>query len=210
MEGGKKLLCLVVTEEQESAIEGIFTFHGWSLDRADGETHKSYSTAVTSDTENSASSIDVNSHIHADNLRCDQSDDSDLQGTSRSCGPMPENHEIDDRSTECPHCFCNPCITNETNRQLWWPVVNSQPHERNRGIRNKVYKKFWSMMQNRYMWTEPRYTARKMAALRRDPKRKHYKWHKRDIMPNCILLLTTSWFPKTKSEEYVGHSWGDE
>ena len=56
------------------------------------------------------------------------------------------------------------------------------------------------------MCPKPRYTDRKMAALQRDPKRKHYKWYKRDIMPNCILLLTRSWYPKPKSEEYVNYN----
>ena len=23
---------------------------------------------------------------------------------------------------ECPYCLCRPCITDESNRQLWWPT----------------------------------------------------------------------------------------
>ena len=37
---------------------------------------------------------------------------------------------------------------------------------------------------------------------------KHFKWHKREIMPNCILETVRNWFPKTESEEYVGHHCG--
>ena len=62
------------------------------------------------------------------------------------------------------------------------------------------------MMHNRDMWSEPRYLERKKTALQRNLRMKHFKWHKREIMPNCILETVRNWFPKT--EEYVGHHWG--
>ena len=52
---------------------------------------------------------------------------------------------------ECIHCFCSPCITDPVNKQMWWPNENATAHSQNRGIRNTVYKKFWSMMHNRNM-----------------------------------------------------------
>ena len=209
----KKLLCLIVTEEQENAIEGIFNFHGWTLERAKDENHGCVSSVNEADQANITDEGEVSRGtvpMRVDYTNCHQNQPETSGHCTERAERCQNNANTPDGSLECPHCYCRPCITSETNRQLWWPITNSEPNERNRGIRNKIYKKFWSMMHNRYMWSEPRYLARKMAALRSDPQRKHYTWHKREIMPNCILETTRTWFPKTKTEEYIGHSWGDE
>ena len=39
--------------------------------------------------------------------------------------PQSEEHQ------ECEHCLCKPCITAETNRQLWWIDDPKPPNKSN-------------------------------------------------------------------------------
>ena len=190
----RQLLCLMVTDEQKTILEGIFNFHNWDLQRATLDDH------------------------NLENQREHESDNSASNHTGSSS--YSSEHNIQDGASldsennisenECCFCLCDPCITAEMNRQLWWPVQNLEPSVRNRSTRNKTYKKFWAMMTNKNKWSDPRYMDRKLDALGQDPSRKHYTWHKREIMPNCILKLVREWFPKTLSEEYIGHLWGED
>ena len=108
---------------------------------------------------------------------------------------------------ECPFCLCTPCITYEEHKQMWWPEQDAMPSPHNRSVRNTMYKKFWGQLYNYGVWKDPRYIHRKASAMGQDPKLKHYKWHRRDLMPDCILLQVRKWLPKTQMENYVGHSW---
>lgn len=47
---------------------------------------------------------------------------------------------------ECQHCLCRPCITLETNRQLWWSVECEQLNRSNSHRRRDKYKRFWTML----------------------------------------------------------------
>ena len=161
----KKLLCLIVTEEQENAIEGIFNFHGWTLERANDENHGCVSSVNEADQANNTDEGEVSRGtvpMRVDYTNCHQNQPETSGHCTERAERCQNNTNAPDGSLECPHCYCRPCITSETNRQLWWPITNSEPSEHNRGIRNKIYKKFWSMMHNRYMWSEPRYLARKI------------------------------------------------
>ena len=51
-----------------------------------------------------------------------------------------------DDTPECPMCFCRPCITHEKNTQMWWESIPQPPHNRNNGVRKKLYKRFWTML----------------------------------------------------------------
>jgi hypothetical protein len=57
------------------------------------------------------------------------------------------------------------------------------------------------------LWQDPRYVARKRAALHQDPRRRNYVYHRRDLMPKCVLVLVRSWFPNPPNVPYMGHMW---
>jgi hypothetical protein len=38
-------------------------------------------------------------------------------------------------------------------------------------------------------WNDDRYVVMKADAMSRDPRRQRYDWHKRDIMPKCVVSL---------------------
>ena len=109
----------------------------------------------------------------------------------------------------CPFCFCCPCITDESNRQFWWENQNQLPHERNSEKRKKNYKKFWTMMHHRGAWNYPLYLTKKQQALGADPQRRRYIYiyHRRDIMPDCVIKLVRTWLPNLASMPYMGHLW---
>ncbi|CAC5379244.1 unnamed protein product [Mytilus coruscus] len=113
----------------------------------------------------------------------------------------------DENSEECPNCLCRPCITNERNRQLWWENENHPEHQRNAYLRKDKYKRFWTNLLHRGVWKDPRYLLRKREALRRDPRRHKCVYHRRDLMPKCVLELVRQWFPNLPEQQYMGHMW---
>jgi len=119
--------------------------------------------------------------------------------------------EQDHTENECAYCLCKPCITHEKNRQLWWEDEDHEPQEWNSGLRKDLYKRFWTMLYHRKVWVDPRYITRKDNALQQDPKYKKFAWirgyHKRDLMPECVLKLVRRWFPNPPSAVYMGHRW---
>ena len=48
----------------------------------------------------------------------------------------------DKEREECPHCLCQPCITDESNRQFYWPANNAVPNRFNNTKRRTMYKNF--------------------------------------------------------------------
>lgn len=63
------------------------------------------------------------------------------------------------QSAECEFCFCVPCVT--TSRQSWLSTGQSA-HRRNSGIRKKMYRKFWTMLEMRNAWRHPVYLHNKI------------------------------------------------
>ena len=122
---------------------------------------------------------------------------------------IPHKEDAD----ECPYCFCRPCITDQSNRQFWWEDESQDAHDRNSGIRKGLYKKFCTMLFHRMAWHDPRYMAKKAAALAQDANRRYNVWaggrtNKRDIMPDCVLKLMRGWYPNPPHLQYMGHRWG--
>lgn len=113
----------------------------------------------------------------------------------------------DQEAERCPHCLCRPCITNEQFRQLWWPTDPVPPRRRNSGLRKGLYRKFWTMLYHRGIWADPEYIERKRGALTLDPHLTNYVYHRRDIMPKCIVTLARYWYPNPKGIPYMGHMW---
>ncbi|KAK3108818.1 hypothetical protein FSP39_016352 [Pinctada imbricata] len=112
-----------------------------------------------------------------------------------------------DMAEECPYCLCQPCITDESNRQMWWPTDNSLPSLRNHSLRKELYKKFWTMLFHRGVFLDPRYQDKKLRALRQDPQCRNLVMHRRDLLPLCVLKLVRTWLPNPKGVPYMGHKW---
>ena len=93
--------------------------------------------------------------------------------------------------------------TNEQNSQLWWHANTEEPHLRNSGLRKEHYKLFWTMLLHRGVWNDDRYIVMKVDAMSRDPRRQRYDWHKRDIMPKCVVSLVRHWFPNPRGFPYI-------
>jgi hypothetical protein len=115
--------------------------------------------------------------------------------------------EQDHNQIECAHCFCSPCITDESNRQLWWETTNTDPSEFNSCSRKSAYRKFWTMMLHHNVWNDPRYQDKKTKALqirRARGRRFVTHGHQRDIMPNCVIDLVRGWYPNPENILYMG------
>ena len=108
----------------------------------------------------------------------------------------------------CPHCFCQPCVTDETNRQQWWPQESRNPNDCNSIPRKDCYRRFWAMMSHRGVWEIEDYVRKKELALQ-DQDEENVIWQ-RDIMPDCVLKLVRSWFPNLPKTPYMGHKWANE
>ena len=62
-----------------------------------------------------------------------------------------------ENAEECEHCLSSPCITCETNRQMWWLEEPEMANRSNTQLRKDKYKIFWTMLFHRNVWKDPRY-----------------------------------------------------
>jgi hypothetical protein len=111
----------------------------------------------------------------------------------------------DVNATECPDCFCRPCVTNEQFRQHWWDQANP-PHRRNHKLRKPLYKRFWVMLDNRNAWLDPRYLLKKQQDLENTAPGTAWAGpsvHRREIMPDCVLKLVRQWRPNLPNQSYM-------
>ena len=104
---------------------------------------------------------------------------------------------------ECIYCLCRPCISSEKNRQMWWLEDPVAPNRSNFQRRKDKYKRFWTMLFQRNVWRDPRYIERKRNALRQDPLRKNYIYHRRNLMPKYVVSKVRYWLPDLNGS-YVG------
>lgn len=175
---------LEVSDEQYDVIQGIFTQFGWDIPGSDHQT--------------SVDMVDVGT------------DTDDLCGVDRDENiETPYVIEQNPEREECPYCYCRPCITSEENRQFWWKEGRGpgSKSKRNSSLRKELYKKFWTMLFHRMVFRDDRYLSKKRLAMDRDPRLRHYVWHRRDIMPDCVLKLVRGWLPNLDGDEYMGHMW---
>ncbi|CAG2245020.1 unnamed protein product [Mytilus edulis] len=111
----------------------------------------------------------------------------------------------DPSKEECRYCFCKPCITDDQNRQMWWHGQSEVAHQRNSSLRKEHYKRFWTMLLHRGAWNDDRYMLMKADAMTRDHRSQRFDWHKRDIMPKCVVTLVRCWFPNPGGFPYMPH-----
>ena len=178
-------ISLLVHEEQKDTIYSLYGYYGWDVNETSNNTLVNESSQTDGlDQENQINGLE-----------------NDNSGEERFI------IQQDQDSAECPFCFCKPCITDEKNRQMWWETESQPQHRRNHSLRKEKYKYFWTMMFHRDVWRDDIYQMRKQTALARDPKFKNYIWHKRDIMPDCVLKLVRRWHPNPDNLPYMGHLW---
>ena len=113
----------------------------------------------------------------------------------------------DPEHDECPYCLCRPCITDETNRQLWWEPAPIPPSIHNHSLRKERYKYFWTMLFHRGVFLDERYQNRKLQAMQADPRLRNEVCHRRDLLPKCVIGLVREWFPNLPGIPYMGHRW---
>jgi hypothetical protein len=133
---------LQLNSDQMENLRGIFKHYGWDFNSAITET--ATSTCVLVDAET-------------------QTDNNDAENMADESENINEHFTIqqDPNKEECVYCFCRPCITNESNRQLWWEPNTHPPHQRNHSLRKEKYKRFWTMMYHRNVWIHPSYIKKK-------------------------------------------------
>jgi hypothetical protein len=112
-----------------------------------------------------------------------------------------------DEAVECVYCWCKPCITSECYRQLWWETENTAADGNNHSLRKPIYYRFWTMLFHRQVWKDPRYVAKKATAIRQKRQKRKLVWHRRDIMPDCVVKLVRRWYPNPINLPYMGHLW---
>ncbi|KAK3083397.1 hypothetical protein FSP39_009076 [Pinctada imbricata] len=117
------------------------------------------------------------------------------------------DHSQDPEHTECQHCLCRPCITDESNRQMWWEPEPVPPSRNNHALRKERYKYFWTMLFHRGVFLDERYQNRKLEAMRQDPRLRNQVCHRRDLLPKCVIELVREWFPNLPGVPYMGHRW---
>ena len=183
-----------LSDEQKEAIRGLFQHFDWDIDEMN-----------PGDLEHPRD--------NAGNALPDNETGGDVEAEDVEEGGPDQPYmndyrlEQDADQQECPHCFCRPCITDETHRQLWWETQDHPPDMENTNFRKPIYKRFWTMLLHFGVWDDPRYIERKVAALAIDPNHRRFRYHRRDIMPNCVLKLVRRWYPNQPNQAYMGHMW---
>ena len=194
---------LSLTQEQVQFIESSWEARGWDLNLDQAESDgPSYTTTDTQSTEKHGSC----EHCGALPVPANESTDS---GTidSNGCGYHIEG---DNTQEECPWCLCRPCVTDISNKQLWWESECRVPNAENSKLRKNHYQRIWVMLLHRGAWNKDAYKQKKSAAMRN---RSVYAWvgpntkHPRDIMPDCVLSMVRKWLPNPATVPYMGHKW---
>jgi hypothetical protein len=118
--------------------------------------------------------------------------------------PDPESEPASPALAEgsCPHCLLVPCVAT-SQRDARWLGNGLPPHAENAAIRRGLYKRFWNTMANLGGWHTPQYVAKKMHI----GGGQGIVYHKREIMPDCVLKLCRDLYPNPKDKEYMGHKW---
>ena len=122
--------------------------------------------------------------------------------------PTDDNHAPDDipgshdNSSFCPHCFYNPCIAAD-NEHAHWMGDGAPPSNNNSITRKTLYRTFCATIGNTGGWQNPQYLAKKIAQGGTDT----VVFHKREIIPQCVLNLCRQKYPNPKDKPYTGCQW---
>ncbi|CAG2241946.1 unnamed protein product [Mytilus edulis] len=177
-----KKVTMELSDLQLETIKHLFGHNDWEIKILDDS-------AVAIENGGNAQNLQMTTEqsTQTDNNDEDEDDeDNDQPGFVIQQDPSKE---------ECRYCFCRPCITDDQNRQMWWHGQSEVAHQRNSSLRKEHYKRFWTMLLHRGAWNDDRYMLMKADAMTRDHRSQRFDWHKRDIMPKCVVTLVRCWFP---------------
>lgn len=193
----KNLLLKGVDELQAEALRHFINFHDWNIEVEE----------VAQPAEGEAGGAQANIVV----MPSQPNQGNGYKEDEPNNLPLHQGDLLEDPDeVECPHCYLRPCAI--THRQGW--LEKAQPPKlSNRNIRKKMYKKFWSVMDHRGAWREPRYTRKKYNEMRREIPDDDLVWenavgnHQREIMPDCVLKFVRGMYPNPAEYAYMGHRW---
>lgn len=113
--------------------------------------------------------------------------------------PLP-NMEMR-RNDDCPHCYLSPCVTT---REHSFIGEGQQACDANSALRKDCYQKYWKVIGNLGGWTDERYVNKKGLIGQGRP---GIVYHRRDIMPDCVLKQLRGLYPNLPTKSYMGHKW---
>lgn len=111
-----------------------------------------------------------------------------------------EVNSVDSECPHCPHCFLPTCVT-EVNKEAVWLGDGREACLENAGTRRNIYFRYWNCLSNLDAWDHPLYIAKKTAGAEGSV------YHKREIMPNCVLKKVRGLYPNPTDCPYMGHKW---
>lgn len=189
----KSVFAVSVTRSQQDALEQFMLFNDWEIEKVEIHVQCSQNNA---DSIVSKEPVCVQACMPAPNQldreQCPQS-----AALGPAIQPVPG-------TDECPHCFCQPCVTAVRQR---WLGQGQTARPGNNDIRKNRYKKFWKRMNDRHAWADDRYLAKKAAAQGGDIENHAWLPSVREIMPDCVLELVRELYPNPKGQRYMGHKW---
>ncbi|CAG2217142.1 unnamed protein product [Mytilus edulis] len=184
-----KKVALELSDLQLETIKHLFGHNDWEIKILDDS-------AVAIENGGNAQNLQMTTEQSTQTDNNEEDEDDDQPGFVIQQDPSKE---------ECRYCFCKPCITDDQNRQMWWHGQSEVAHQRNSSLRKEHYKRFWTMLLHRGAWNDDRYMLMKADAMTRDHRSQRFDWHKRDIMPKCVVTLVRCWFPNPGGFPYMGH-----
>ncbi|CAC5400046.1 unnamed protein product [Mytilus coruscus] len=117
-------------------------------------------------------------------------------------GDRDPNHGDNNGNEKCPFCLVAPCVA-VSNESAPWIGEGQPPSAENSGVRKEIYKRFWKIMDNLGVWYTEDYLDRKKNIGGGE----WIVYHRREIMPDCVLDLVRSKYPNPKDIPYIGHQW---
>lgn len=157
--GERQRLILDVSEMQMEAIKHLFLHSDWDFHSIDSSQEEKFGGNTCVRPECVDKEVQTNVELETGYLETE---------CIANNGDDAEKFVIlqDSNKDECPFCLCKPCITDDINRQLWWEMEPFRPpHPRNSKLRKEKYKRFWTMLLHRGVWSDPRYTEKKTASF---------------------------------------------
>ena len=85
-----------------------------------------------------------------------------------------------------------------------WMSDGAPPSNNNSITRKTLYRKFWATISNTGGWQKPQYLAKKIVQRGTDT----VVFHKRDIIPQCVLNLCRQKYPNPKDKPYIWNTNG--
>ena len=199
----KKKYVVYMTEEQKEVVCGIFNFHGWDFDYFDGDetvdNQASCEQVVSRSECIGQSSVEERVYTVSPErvLEMEPSCSCDSQVNDKSENSSETATSANDN---CPYCLNSPCVTITPQS---WLGSGHPPRPGNNLIRKKIYRKYWTMLDRRGLWSNPLYLKRKQRLMQEA----HVHLTVREIMPECVLEQVRGLYPNPKNIPYMGHFW---